>query len=479
MPTLDSTEMRTGDVVLVGPVKLPSRANMFGQTVLRLRAGRFTRRAKYSHVMLVVEPGVVVHADKGLLRVETLRDFLKDHKVPPRKVRVLRRSRDLTADENLRLVEEANRFIGQPYSFIYGRRSTLFGRALRGAIGRVPARRRQEKDLTLPFCSELVSLAYGAVGISFMGRPSDQTLPFDIEHGTDPFDWLDVTRSYFAGPDRFDAKSHEGVELASVLGQSLTAMNDVVDRYAARTRAEIAGMLKMQFSLFEGEVFVAEVMSRKTEMSLANPDLFLQAHADQVLEDIASVPDVYEWAKGNVTKPSITEFLRFASPTGEETFTVYEGLPSFVDIQRMESELEWTTNVDTIKRLAIILPALVAWIKQLGEDPITSLEPFGLETGLACIETLSPFPQAEYSSIIEGVTDLLIASGRDKSLLDLVERVLMAHNAIAILQKIVKAWTKHGVCAGPITIIAAARALHTTSPNIVETKSEQRQLKIE
>ncbi|HTU12801.1 MAG TPA: hypothetical protein VMG08_18065 [Allosphingosinicella sp.] len=87
------------------------------------------------------------------------------------------------------VAQAAQQFIGQRYSFIYGRRS--------GWLGRLAHRNRSE---TQPFCSELVATVFKSLGMPISDRPVDRVLPIDIELACTGPDWTEVTDDYYLTP---------------------------------------------------------------------------------------------------------------------------------------------------------------------------------------------------------------------------------------------------------------------------------------
>jgi hypothetical protein len=171
-----------GDIVFITSNSIRAKLNLTGQDLLRsswIRRGKINR-ARYSHVMLVLSPGLVVHADGKSVAVQPIKD-VAFHEADGYQIKAVRFG-DATDELRKVIAHEALKFLKQKYSFIYARRSSTLGKVLHRSRAR-----------TLPLCSELVAVSFGAAGIQICSTPYDRTLPVDLEANCVPPVWKDVT----------------------------------------------------------------------------------------------------------------------------------------------------------------------------------------------------------------------------------------------------------------------------------------------
>jgi hypothetical protein len=178
-----STWQVAGDIIFVYQDDPKSSKIRTGQRILRGWPWLKTPPARYSHVALVVDAGVVIHAD-GVKTLHQLTAEVLPEEPEGGHFRVVRWAKGLTDEEKSRLVTAAERFLEQPYTFLQIDR--LIHRLVRGRRG-----------LTLPFCSELVTTAYAAIGIPISKRAPQRTLPMDLDEACVSPRWRDVTDSFY------------------------------------------------------------------------------------------------------------------------------------------------------------------------------------------------------------------------------------------------------------------------------------------
>ena len=187
---VNPASVHPGDVILIFTKGKRARINIVGQSVMRLRrilTGTY-RQSRYSHVMLGVSAGIVVHADGHSVKVERLTDAIRGDQMASGNLLVMRPAHPaLQESDGLRIVQEALTFLQQTYSFIPGRKSTWLGRII-----------HRKRPLTHPFCSELVAAAFAAIGRPITDLPPDRVRPVDLEMYCTPPAWRDVTDEYVA-----------------------------------------------------------------------------------------------------------------------------------------------------------------------------------------------------------------------------------------------------------------------------------------
>jgi hypothetical protein len=332
----------TGDIIFVLGSNKRERLNLRGQSLLRLfrifRGG--FHPARYSHVMLVLSPGLVIHADGKSVKVQPLADIVLEETDRSR-FRATRFVGDQLKDRSngrahdrgrQALAEEALKFYNQKYSFIYGRRPGWMGSFL-----------HRSSTKSFPFCSELISAAYGAAGHKICNLPYDRTLPLDLEAQCVPPLWKDVTDEFdmeipSSSPLDRETISLEDEELT--LSQFLAA----ADRLLKSTNRADADFVDVtyQFVISQIRACVLFQQIRSFELQMAKlgavvPESLL-GNVDAVRRDLASLPSFNETLNQGLGLPSSStaESIRALFPNLRPDAPVYEGFPSIQDLQHFE-----------------------------------------------------------------------------------------------------------------------------------------------
>jgi hypothetical protein len=176
----DFLSIKAGDVIFVLPhssglSKLTQVANVHGQHLLaKLRkSNRLPIKAsvrKYSHVILGLGDGLIIHADGKKVALEVVTDALD---IESTRYQVFRHTglSDETVDK---IVKAGMRYMQQKYSFI-----KYFGKP-------------KENDTT-QFCSRLVAHAYRYAGVPLSKLPDKDVLPLDLYLLCQQPPWSEVT----------------------------------------------------------------------------------------------------------------------------------------------------------------------------------------------------------------------------------------------------------------------------------------------
>lgn len=205
MSTMDPYSFEPGDIILVySRGKIPSLIHL-GQSILR--APDLVRRkkstARYSHVILAVGKGLAIHADGHTVGPAKIHELATDWNDWSSEggTKVLRLADEHERDRVGRVVKaQAERWIDAKYFFGYAFGSSSLGRLL-------PRRVR-----SMQFCSKLVADCYREAGVPIGNRPSDQTLPVDIEAFCTPPEWHDVA-SDLAAAEQLDADASDDFDV--------------------------------------------------------------------------------------------------------------------------------------------------------------------------------------------------------------------------------------------------------------------------
>jgi hypothetical protein len=152
--------------------------NVVGQRILASirKAERLTlalRVRKYSHVMLGVGGGLIIHADGKTVAVELISVALHCQTTEESLFQVYRR-KDLSHDQADQIVKSAMRYYNQKYRF-----TTYFGESDAGD--------------TTQFCSRLVAHAYCAAGVRLTSLAENRVLPVDLYQICQSDKWIDVS----------------------------------------------------------------------------------------------------------------------------------------------------------------------------------------------------------------------------------------------------------------------------------------------
>lgn len=332
--TIDPSRVQPGDVILVFTSDKGAALNVVGQTLLRLRAwlsGK-AKRARHSHVMLGVLQGVVIHADGVSVKTQRLGDALGGNHVERGRFSVMRPNPPLAPGTGIELINAAQAFIAQKYSFVPGRRSTMLGRWL-----------HRGRPLTHPFCSELVAFSYSAIGRPIIDRPPDSVLPIDLERYCVAPAWSDVTDTYEAisvppviadKPVPFDGREE-------TLANVIQGMDDLLGRMAGREVEKANLSYQIAYSLVEQCILVQQL--KGCELQLAQqlamkPSLFFEAYASVTRTDLASMATFYEelLAAPRHQPAPFAKGIERVCPHVAPTQRAYESLPSADEIRRYE-----------------------------------------------------------------------------------------------------------------------------------------------
>lgn len=181
---LDLLSQNPGDVVLTKHPGMISALNRKGQDLIRskhLLSGIYSK-TNYAHVLICASPGVFIHANGKVVLAQhanTIEDFSYPNRI------IVFRHPQMASDFDLqrRFMESCDRYLKQKYGFVYGKS---------------PITRFIVKDANVKkFCSELVALLLGEVGLSVSRYSPSETLPTDIFHYCTLEKWIDVTEQYY------------------------------------------------------------------------------------------------------------------------------------------------------------------------------------------------------------------------------------------------------------------------------------------
>ena len=331
--TIEPAAVQAGDLILVFSDAKTSVLTTGGQTVIlaAMKGVRELHLARYSHVMLGIRPGLVIHSDGRSVKIATLHDALHGRTIEESRFRVVRPQPPLDSGDEERVFSEAKYFLNERYSFIFGRTSTRFGRLM-----------HRRRPLTHPFCSELVASAYAAIGRPIVDQPADTVLPVDLEIACVPPDWIDVTADYAARP-----LPHIPGETITVEGRalSLPEFSSEMDAALARTfdnDAEVAAAhYEVASAVVRPGVIAQQLRSAEFDLAkalAAAPTEMLARFPALVKRDLQALLDFY----GSIVTHSYASATPFAAsmqkllPGVPSDRRAYEALPSVDEMRRLE-----------------------------------------------------------------------------------------------------------------------------------------------
>lgn len=356
---LRAAQLAAGDLIFVNAVpttigrRLAQGANLMGQRVLvARRSGPATPSSPgaggFSHVMLGIGPGLVIHADGRRVALDLLSDVWPAFSGPAASVQVYRK-RDMDGRLAGKVALHAKRYLRRKYSFI-----PFFGD--RAPAGRV--------DTTM-FCSRLVAYAFREAGAPLTALPDHKVLPADLVQICRRSGWDDITAGFAETPIDPSVDEHlPGIEIPGEGSMTLSA-------FFARTDAAMAQVSRLAKETEEARFDVTrELLESEALMSQFVAAMF--DYAKQVHEDPALVG---EHAAGIICRtlgqlsallqlsllPAI-DLLVFASflNADDEEAVGYVGQPGPSDMRTMQEAREALRIYTALLFAKIGLMAIVA-----------------------------------------------------------------------------------------------------------------------
>ncbi|MBQ5950011.1 YiiX/YebB-like N1pC/P60 family cysteine hydrolase [Massilia sp. ST3] len=211
----DPLSIQAGDIIFVLPRSsgwswLKQQANVQGQHLLAKirrakRLGLAARVRKYSHVMLGVGGGLIIHADGKKVALEVVTDALD---FASTSYQVFRQT-GLPAATAAQVAKAGIRYMQQKYSF-----AAYF--------------KKTREDDTTQFCSRLVAHAYRAAGMPLGALADKDVLPLDLYMLCQEAPWTDVTEESFHRPLSTEAEALAGE--IGIPGQGAPSLSEFFDR---------------------------------------------------------------------------------------------------------------------------------------------------------------------------------------------------------------------------------------------------------
>jgi hypothetical protein len=427
MAGLSTSAARAGDVILVHSDSKRGKFNVIGQRILKAwqLLGRGSHLTGYSHVMLCVEQGVVIHADGSSVTADPIWKILEG--VSPAHFRAYRLPK-LADDPKLaaRVATEAQRLLGQPYSFVYGRRSRWFGRLL-----------HRDVRHTLPFCSELVATVYSKLGAPLSAGVPDLILPLDIERACKGDDWRDVTSEYLMA----DVPAPwRGVKIDTP-NRTLTVeelLDEGPQKAIFEARAQLFRMLLEQAAATEDSLEQIAQIGRlrlaKAQLLARDPRLLCQEDLDWARRVVAALPGNEEDSSDSLGEdweavPGLINLFPHASAEDAP----YEGMRSFIDLDRLNRE----GNVWGAAASWSVAHTALSVLSSLSGLPFTgTAAPAGISETAAneLVDLLRPLTRERAERLVSGLAPLHTGDRPYPELASLIQHTLAMQCALTLLR---------------------------------------------
>lgn len=189
--------IRAGDIIFFDSnsprfwSRLKRNVNVIGQRLLaatrhsKHRISIFDRIPKYSHVILGLDGGIVIHADGKSVEIEVITDAL--HIATAEQAHyTIYRHKDISDVTRQKISLEAIRYYSQKYSFspFFQKSSTLSNKST------------SSNEDTTQFCSRLVAYVYRVAGVELSNLPDHKVLPVDLFKVCSLPPWEDITQDF-------------------------------------------------------------------------------------------------------------------------------------------------------------------------------------------------------------------------------------------------------------------------------------------
>ncbi len=330
-----------GDIVFVYDAsprvrnKISRFINVIGQRILasirkveRLRLAPRVRR--YSHVMLGVGGGLIIHADGKSVAVEVISDALHHHTKEASVFQIYRR-KDISQELAEKVVKSAMRYFGQKYRF-----STYFAKPDAGD--------------TTQFCSRLVTHAYRSAGISLTSLTDNRVLPVDLYQICQSPAWNDVSVEFVQPPPSpainelfptIDLPSQGELSLSDFLTHSDTLILEA----ARLTKENIKLQYDTTHTLLHNEALLARFSSLQFALSkqiYLTPNALEDTFAHRITRVLAQLEALLALSR----LPSIDMLVADSflnAVENQKDIGLYAGYPTPLAIREMQASREAIT----------------------------------------------------------------------------------------------------------------------------------------
>jgi hypothetical protein len=315
--------------------KISRFINVIGQRILasirkeeRLRLAPRVRR--YSHVMLGVGGGLIIHADGKSVAVEVISDALHHHTREASLFQIYRR-KDISRDLAEKIVKSAMRYYGQRYRF-----STYFAEPDAGD--------------TTQFCSRLVAHAYRSAGVPLSSLTDSKVLPVDLYQICQSRAWNDVSAEFVQQPP--PPAINELLPTIEIPGQGELSLSDflthsdaVILEAARLTKENIKLQYDTTRTLLHNEALLARFSSFQFDLSKQirlTPSALEDTFALRITRVLAQLEDLLALSR----LPSIDTLVADSflnAVDNQKDIGLYAGYPTPLAIREMQVSREAIT----------------------------------------------------------------------------------------------------------------------------------------
>ncbi|TWI64491.1 permuted papain-like amidase YaeF/Yiix C92 family enzyme [Pseudoduganella lurida] len=235
--------------------KLRQTINIHGQRVLASMRedGQIDLQEKlphYSHVMLGLGNGCIIHADGTSVAVEVFHDALHFDRGDAYSFKVYRK-RGLKDSALSAVTQHAQAYFGQRYSFL-------------------THLREQQPEDTTQFCSRLVAHAYREAGAPLNDQQDNKALPVDLYLACQGEDWEDVSASF----------------IEDELAAPIQALFDDIDQAVLGSARLLGALHTLQHNHHEQAQAIEENLLAASQ-SYHEQALLVRRHPDQMNDMVA------------------------------------------------------------------------------------------------------------------------------------------------------------------------------------------------
>lgn len=239
---------------------------------------------RYSHVMIGIGGGLVIHADGKRVSIDVLSDVITPE-IANAGYFVVYRHRNMPLDKANDIVNEAYRYYSQSYGF------SPYFRSLK--------KKWKRREDTTQFCSRLVAHAFRAAGYSLTTLADVRVLPIDLYRICQGDEWLDVTSDLI---DMFFSPKKE-LFLSEIDGISMPDFwqaTELLMREAAENRRNFLDIVhKSAKSRLQIEAELLKLVSLRLElvkMARHDPEVIDAKLSDSMKKVLAQLPELLDLA---------------------------------------------------------------------------------------------------------------------------------------------------------------------------------------
>ncbi len=385
---MKSNDAEAGDIIFIYTPGTGAKGSVWGQNVLRARdVLRRRKPSNFSHVMMATGPGRVIHADGKSIKSESFAQATKALDARSR-FQVWRPEPALTSAEQAALVANADRYIQQKYSFF-----------------KISKRLGFSRHETRPFCSELISAAYQAIGRPILDRQPNSILPVDLEVACVGPSWVNVTELYAAaaGPSDIDVFFADIEEQVEDLWRKSAALSATKREFIASTNSARDQIARINALDVSSAVAFSEM---KIEISAEAWIPFVAHNMGQLASFYAAI------FKGMEAEFADQIDALFADIPADTAF--YEGLPSAAEIRARENRSAFHKILGPAMRMEMSLNALAHSMGVPTTSPTPRFQPHA-PAAKVLTDNLASLDAAAAMALTQAIAALVVPNAPDET----------------------------------------------------------------